>query len=60
MKLLMRKDTESREFTCMIYCREIIRSLQISPLETLAHAASTISVTIQFTFPPHLLTLSAP
>jgi len=56
MKLLMCKDTESSEFTCMIYCRQIIRSLHISPPETLVQAASTISVTIQFTFPPHLPT----
>jgi hypothetical protein len=56
-KLLMYKDTESNEFTCMMYCRQIIRSLQISPLETLVHEASTISATIQFTFPPQLVTL---
>jgi hypothetical protein len=50
MKRLMYKDTENNEFTCMIYCQQIIRSLQISPLEKLVHAASTISATIQFTF----------
>jgi hypothetical protein len=60
MKLLVCKDTESSELTCMIHCRQIIRSLQISPLKTLVHAASTISATIQFTFLPHLLTLNAP
>lgn len=54
MKFLLRKQTTSLKFTCMIYCRQITLSLETSPLEILVHAPSTIPTASHFTLLPLL------